>query len=337
MRDIKARASASRNGHRPDPVILRDPCFVLAPPLCFSARVGSMIAQHPQLYGLPETHLFGCETLAEWWGTCRQASFDMAHGLLRAVAQVEYGEQTEEAVSLASGWLRRRLHLTTGALLEELAERVHPRMVVEKSPSVVWRVESMRRALAMFPDARFIHLLRHPRGFGEAVMAAIQEAAAHGLQPAWLLHLASFPPAAGPGEEAEPHAAGDLDPQWGWYALNRNVVEFLAEAPAGQAYRLRGEDVLADPGGTLPGLLSWLGLRGDAEALQEMMHPERSPFACLGPMNATYGGDPAFLRSPALPAKRPAPESLEGPLAWRPDGKGFAPPVRALAREFGYL
>jgi glyoxylase-like metal-dependent hydrolase (beta-lactamase superfamily II) len=324
----------SRTG--PVPVILNDPCFLLAPPLGFAALVGAMLGRHPQLYGLPETHLFGYETMAEWWGSSTQASFAMAHGLLRAVAQLEFGEQTESAVQLAGGWLRRRLHLCTGALLEVLAERVHPRLLVEKSPSVVYNVESMRRAYAMFPQARFVHLLRHPRDFGEAVLAAIDEAAAQEALPPghWLLQLCSFPPA--PGAQAEAPAEGVLDPQWGWYALNRNIADFLEGVPAAQVYRVRGEHLLTEPDTALPALASWLGLRDDPVAVHEMKHPERSPFARFGPPNATYGDDPSFLQNPALRPGRARPLSLEGALPWRADGGGFAPEVRRLAQEFGY-
>jgi hypothetical protein len=321
-----------------EPVVPSDPCFILAPPLGFASLAGAMVGRHPQTYGLPETHLFGCDTMAEWWASSEQATFAMRHGLLRAVAELEYGEQTEATVNLANGWLRRRLHLTTGALLEELAERVHPRILVEKSPSLVWSIESMKRAYAMFPKARFIHLLRHPRGHGETVMAAVREAATQGPLPGWLLHLCSFPPPPpAPGEDPEPEPPqGVLDPQWGWYALNRNVADFLDTVPADQVFRIREEYLLTDPDSALPALAAWLGLRDDPVAIHEMKHPERSPYARWGPPNATYGEDPAFLQNPLLRPERAEPLTLEGPLSWRPDGQGFAAAVRRLAQEFGY-
>lgn len=332
--------SASRDSKTPKPVILNDPCFLLAPPLGFTAILGTMLGRHPQMYGLPETHLFGYETLTEWWAHCSQASFAMAHGLLRAVAQLEYGDQTEAAVALASGWLRRRLHLTTGAVLEALAERVHPRILVEKSPSLVHNVESMRRVYAMFPQARFIHLLRHPRSHGEAVLAAIQEAAAHEPLPPshWLLHLCSFPPAS-PAAGKEPETAapeGCLDPQWGWYTLNRNIADFLEGVPTAQVFRVRAEYLLSDPDTALPALAAWLGLRDDAVAIHEMKHPERSVYARFGPVNATYGDDPSFFQNPGLRPGLAEAMSLEGPLGWRADGQGFAPAVRRFAQELGY-
>jgi hypothetical protein len=94
---------------------------------------------------------------------------------------------------------------------------------------------------------------------------------------------------------------------------------------------------LADPDPYLTQIAEWLGLRTDKEAIEEMKHPERSPYAGFGPINAVAGNDPNFLSDPRLRPYRPkkAP-SLEGPLSWRPDQKGFPPEVIQLATEFGY-
>ena len=67
------------------------------------------------------------------------------------------------------------------------------------------------------------------------------------------------------------------------------------------------------------------------------MHPERSPFACFGPLDALFGNDPNFLSGPTF-----RPHKVKVPLA-RPSrcrgartAQGLKPEVVALAREFGY-
>ena len=331
-----------------------DPVFILAAPRSFSSVVGTMLGQHPQMHGLPETHLFGDETLEQWWSRSSQETFQMAHGLLRATAQLCFGEQTEASIQLAAGWLRRRLSFTSGMVLEELAREVHPSILVDKSPSVVYSLESMRRAYRFFPQARFIHLARHPRGHGDSVLKYLSELAkpeyhlatvdavptlksraALDRVPRWISDLASFPYSSPSHGAGSPSAPG-VDPQRGWYVLNMNIVMFLKSIPRRQWITVRGEDVLTDPDRGLRQIVAWMGLRTDNEAVEEMKHPERSPYARFGPPGARFGNDIFFLQSPALRPARAQVQRLEGPLSWRADGTGFLPEVKELARYLGY-
>jgi hypothetical protein len=312
---------------------MKPPLIILGPPRSFTTVVSAMLGQHPQMYGLPEVHLFGVETIAEWWQQCAEATFNMDHGLVRVVAQLFFGEQTEENVRRAAGWLQRRAHFTTGLLVEALAERVQPRILVDKSPSVVYHVETLRRVYAMFPQARFLHLVRHPRGHGESVMKYLRERRKLGPLPQnhWLLHLAAYPNGDEHAEESS-----DIDPQRAWLALHRNICEFLEGVPASQALRVRSEDLVRSPERGLREVLAWLGLRTDDEAIEEMKHPERSPYACYGPRSAHFGNDRDFLQNPVLRPARAEKHTLEGPLSWCDDGREFSAEVRELAQKFGY-
>jgi sulfotransferase family protein len=328
---------ASAQASRETSELVADPLFLLAPPRSFTSVVGTMLGQHPQMYGLPETHLFGCATMTEWWGVCEEQTFPRAHGLLRAVAELFFGGQTEATVRQASGWLRRRSHFTTGMLMETLAARVHPRIIVDKSPSVVYSVKFLERIRDLFPRARYIHLLRHPRAHGESVMKFIEERKRHGPIPEshWLLHLCTYPDLS-PAASDVLERSREIDPQKGWYVLNHNIDEFFKSLPDGQKLRVRGEDLLQSPDEPLHRIAEWMGVRADAEAIDEMKHPERSPYACFGPPGARYGNDTFFLESPALRPARAKPQSLDGPLSWREDGSDFLPEVKQLARELGY-
>jgi hypothetical protein len=303
-----------------------------------------MLGQHPQLYSLPEMELFSAATMTEWWHLCEvrqganawasHASYPRAHGALRAVAELFFGGQTEETVRLAKGWLWRRSHFTTGLLLEELAKRIQPRILVEKSTSNVYRLRYMQRAEQMFPKARFIHLIRHPRGQGESVVRFIQarESALGPLSHSnWVYQLGWD---RGQGQNGE--KGGALDPQKSWLALNRNICAFLHNIPADRKMELRGEDLLRKPTTVLKQIVRWLGLRTDRQAILAMKHPERSPFARFGPRGARFGADGSFLRNPHLRPQRAKSYSLDGPLSWHPDGLGFSSEVSRMAKEFGY-
>jgi hypothetical protein len=289
------------------------------------------------MYSIPETQLFLKDTMAEWWALCSRATVPMAHGLLRAVAQLYFGGQTEDTIKLARGWLMRRTHYTTGFLLEELACRVSPSVLVDKASIITYHPELLHRAYRMFPGARFLHLVRHPKGHGESVMRYYREAEKLGPIPPrhWLMPLVAYPSSPTSGSALQPNAR-DVDPQRGWYALNQNVCEFLKSVPDDQKMQVRGEDLLINPDPGLRRIAGWLGLRTDDTAVEAMKHPERSPFARFGPPGAQFGNDRNFMTNPALRPERAEPHSLEEPASWREDGRGLLPRVKELAKQFGY-
>jgi hypothetical protein len=319
------------------------PVFVLAAPRSFSSVVASMLGQHPQMYGLPELELFGSATVAEWWELCEQAPGTRSHGMLRAVAQLVFGAQTDATVSLARGWLRRRSHLSSGYLFELLAERVWPCVPVDKSTTYVHRAQTMRQIIAMFPNARFIHLVRHPRGQGESVIKLLKYRQQQGPLPPnhWLLWAAGSKQSPDNVRNGKSSPEADitdviLDPQTVWHTLNSNVCRFLKTVPAAQQLRIRGEDVLTDADSQLGSVCRWLGIDDSAQAIEQMKHPERSPYARLGPTGARFGNDIFFLQDPCLRPTRVQPQSLKGALSWQLSGGGFLPEVKELALSFGY-
>jgi hypothetical protein len=325
---------------------MADPIFILAVPRSFSSVVCAMLGQHPQMHGLPETHLFSCETMSEWWRVCEEQTirhdqgFFQDHGLLRTVAELFFGEQTERTIRYASGWLRRRSHFTTGMLMETLAVRVHPRILVDKSPSVVYNIKFLHLTRDFFPRAKYIHLLRHPRAQGESVMRLMMKLikfTVHGPLPAshWLQHLCTYPDLS-PGASDALERSRELDPQKAWYVLNRNIDDFFKWLPDEQKLRIRGEDLLQAPDEPLRRIARWTGVRDDDDAIDEMKHPERSPYACFGPHGARYGNDHFFLKNPALRSARAKTCILDGPLSWREDGSDFLPQVKQFARDLGY-
>jgi hypothetical protein len=314
---------------------LPPPLFILAAPRSFSSVTCAMLAGHPQMYGLPETHLLCDETLAarsKW----DRAGYHLEHGLIRAIAELHFGAQTEGNVVKARQWIAARRNLNTDLVFKFFADKVFPRLLVDKSPSLIFRLQALHRILVKFPNARFIHLVRHPRGHGESIIKYLQELSkSQPLPPGhWLLHILSYPPSTAEGEFSAED--GVLDPQNGWYALNRNIFTFLESVPRDHYKRIRGEDLLADPDRVLPELAAWLGLRADEQAVNEMKHPERWPYAHFGPEGARYGSDIFFLKAPELRSRAPIRHSLHGPVSWRADGKGLSPEVKDLAVEFGY-
>jgi hypothetical protein len=296
------------------------PIFILAPHKSYTSIACGMLGQHPELYGLPEMNLFVRPTVAEWWRTFRFGHALGANGVLRVVSELYLGGQREPAVPAAREWVRRRRHWGTASLFHEVAEAVAPLGLVDKSPNTVYRTEYLEQALDAFPDARFLHLLRHPRTYGESIIAKP-------LGRLWLARQRSWDLDSG---------GAKLDPQLAWLESNRRIDKFLAQVPESRWFRLRGEDLLTDADQQLTGLARWLGVSAARSAIADMKHPERGPYAHLGPDGARLGNDPSFLERPELQPARSRPASLDGPLPWRADGAGFLPEVRELAVTYGY-
>jgi hypothetical protein len=312
-----------------------NPIFILAPGRCFSSLICAMIGQHPQFYGLLETQLLARDTLQAWWESFGNGVH--SHGLSRAVAEIVYGGQSAYEVQAAREWLWLRRERSTADLLAELAALVHPLVVIEKTPMVTYSAEHMERTRENFPDARFLHLVRHPIGYGCSLLEfyhRFSQVRSASETEALLCN----PESIFFGLMSKPGDVHALDPQRCWYLRQSAVVAFLRGVPPRQQMRMRAEDLLVCPSASLGAIARWAGVRDDPFAIEEMTHPERSPFASIGPWNARLGGDPKFLKNPVLQSAKTRIPSLEDPIPWSSRGSrvGLRPEVKSLASEFGY-
>jgi len=292
------------------------PLFILSPPRSFSSVVCGMLGQHPQCYGLPELHLFFADSLGELQNPHFRGR-TLQDGLLRTLAQLHDGEQTDDSIIKAREWTLARSSWPIRKVFDHIQELVGPRILIEKSPATTFRRDHIDRLLRTYPNANLLHLLRHPRSTGESVLGLRNRFEA--LQQA-----------------AEGRAA--WDPERTWRVCHATAVTATDALPLGQYMRLKGESLMSNLTVYLPQICEWLGIRTDAEAVEAMMHPENSPYAKLGPRGAPYGNDPNFLENPEIDRERLAKikePSLDGELGWRP-GEMFAPETRKLARQFGY-
>jgi hypothetical protein len=112
------------------------PLVILAPGRSYTSVVCTMLGQHPQMYDLPELHLFTCSMIWQWWAIFGKTIF--GHGLLRAVAEINWGVQTEVTIKLAKWFLKQHFHWETVDMFTELAQQVYPLIPVEKSPATAY-------------------------------------------------------------------------------------------------------------------------------------------------------------------------------------------------------
>lgn len=274
------------------------------------------------MFGLAEVNVFASDTvteLLELYKTRRR----LQYGLLRSLSELAFSKQTEASIEAARLWMVDNADLSTSELFRTMQEWAGDRGLVDKSPLHVFTPAAMVRMGENFPDARYLHLTRHPGDMIKSIHQLKTEMREKARE--------KFPALARMGgDNADPDPPDKM-----WLEPHLEIVRFLESIPPERKMRMRGEDLLSDPRNYLTQIAEWLELSTDDDAIEAMLHPENSPFACYGPANARFGTDPNFMEQPAL---RPY-SYKERPLELvMPNGREIelSETLRAYAMIFGY-
>jgi hypothetical protein len=300
---------------------LTEPVFILCPGRSFTSVICGMLGEHPELYGVPELNLFLKDTMGQLWIAAHQSrgggwKKSLLNGLVRVVAQIHDGEQSEEAAIRALAWVEERGNWSTARMYYYLQEKLNPRGIVDKSPPYGAIPANLERLHAAFPNARYLHISRHPRPTCKSMHQIYS-----GQQSMGKLGMANPDPR---------HL------EMKWCQAHRNIMLFTRQLPLGQSMFLQGEEILAEPEQYLLQLTQWLGIDGSTENIERMLHPETSPYACFGPPSARGGNNLGFLENPRLRRGRPREAFLDGPLEFLENGGEFRTETKQLARQLGY-
>ncbi len=291
------------------------PLFILGAPFSGAAYLAAQLGQHPQLYALPELRLFMADSLEELLNIFELSQGPQVDGLLRAVAQIEFGSQSDAGIEAARDWLKRNVHWSVGELLHELAVRVAPSRLVIPDAESPLRPMDLRRLQRHVPGAQVVHLLRHPWTQGC-------------LLSAWARERLFVP------MDYKDHGWKPLiiDPQIPWLRANDNIERAFPQP----LQRLWIEALDVDPLAVRTALCRSLKLPTSDAALNAMSRPEAWLFDGLGPRSAPYGLEPdAFENFKQADLELAAQACLDMPLPWRPDSNGFEPEVLEMARRYG--
>jgi hypothetical protein len=296
-----------------------NPVFLLAPARSYSTVTIALLAGHPDLYGLPETDLFAEATLGEIGNgtpgrlTGQGWQHSQPPGLVRAIAQLHDGQQDAAAIQRAIEWLRARAAAPSTSIMDHVLQLVHPQTAVEKSPSTVGSARALARCMRAYPNARYLHLTRHP-------VSSVQSMNAH-----WSGRLL---PAEIPQEQ---RLRGCLHY---WYSSHLRITQALRDVPQHRWRRLRAEDVIGNPSAWLPHVLDWLALESDETIIDRMLHTQKWEFAAWDTQAGFGGTDPKFSRDPQLRAAPPPEPDVIDP-SWEISGE-IRVRICALAHYIGY-
>ena len=208
------------------------PLFILAPPRSGTTLLRVMLAGHPGLFACNELQLLHFETLKE-----RSAAYSgkfslWSEGLVRAVMElINIG--ADDAKQLLDQFAGQGM--TTKEMFDTLHDWLNsqptppdgqPIRIVDKSPSYALDPLALEKALTDFPDARFIHLVRHPY----SMVRSFEE---YGIGQALYLHEHSH----------SPRQLGELV----WLQSHRNIIDFLKKVPGDRHCRIVYEDLVKAP------------------------------------------------------------------------------------------
>jgi hypothetical protein len=297
----------------------RDPVFLLAPARSYTTVSVALLAGHPQLYGLPETSLFVWDTVSEILampavpGTDSSGRRHTLMGLERALAQLHDGRQDQDALDRAVDWIHQRPGMSTTDVMAHLLRLIYPKIGVEKSPATVASAQALARCMRAFPNARYLHLTRHP----VTTQRSMTQLYSQYLFPASMPH----------GERVRMCVLA-------WHTGHLRIARALQAVPQPRWLRVRAEDLIGDPRTWLPRILAWLDLRHDDAIIDRMLDTHRWEFAYWHGHIGFGGADPHFLAAPALrPAPPPEPDLIDPTWQISDD---IAAKVIALARYLGY-
>lgn len=294
---------------------LPEPVFLLSPARSCSSVVTTMLGSHPQIYGFPELRLFVGDSIDRVMRSPSDAadpwSYYARSGLVRAVAELLFGSQSEGSIDAAFIWLEERSTSAPTAVFDILRAAVAPRIALEKTPDTINNDRNLERCVRAYPDAKFVHLVRHP-------VSTVTSMVEH-----W-------------GRRDSPLTTRELTlvAAQCWFHGHRRICRLREELPPDRFLRIRAEDALADPWSTCQRFAVWLGLDQDPDSIGRMLHPELSPYARIGPERALGGNDPKFLNNPQLRISREEQPS-HFPEDW---GIGLVErqALATLAEYFGY-
>jgi len=277
-----------------------------------------MVGQHPELAGLPELKLFCYGSIGELEASLPRFWIERgikhrSPGLVRAVAQLEFGGQESDSLALARAWLSQRSHWSGADVLDVLLEHLSPRAGVEKSPENVETEATLERLASAYPRARYLHLTRHPVATQRSLQNYYHRIVPGNLTPAQPMSDMAY-----------------------WVETHCRILGFGSTLPRDRYLRVRAEDVLNDTDTQLRSIAAWLLIRDDETAIESMMHPEASPFANLGRAETGIvgGNDPSFLRDP-IPRPAEVLDSLDQPPGWVADSTLWQRVVE-LSNRLGY-
>ncbi|MGI9659262.1 MAG: amino acid adenylation domain-containing protein, partial [Gaiellaceae bacterium] len=279
--------------------------FVLSPPRSGTSLLRVMLAGHPDLFAGSELQLLTFDTLEQ-----RRAVFDgrfslWREGTIRSIMELK-GVDAAAASSLMDE--HEREGLSAKHFYGVLQEWARGRLLVDKSPSYALDRGALDNAEVGFDKPFYIHLVRDPHEM-------VHSFASYHMDQVLFLEDHGF--------RAE--ELGELV----WLQSHLTTLEFLDGVPSERQFRLRFEDLVAEPRGVVERLAEALGIKFHEGLVTPYADLDRKMVDGLYE-SSTPMGDTRFLEHGRIDA------AVATKWRTRQPADVLAAETWALARRFGY-
>ncbi|NKF21403.1 sulfotransferase [Solimonas marina] len=296
------------------------PIIIVAAPFCGSSWLAGVMSTMPDIYATPQLCAFMADTVGELLEIFSLSQDEHGDGLHRTVAELCFGGQRDAEIAQAHQWLTARATRPVTDVLDEIAALVAPRRLLMPETEAPLRPMELQRMRRWRDDTQFVHMVRHPWTQGCRFAAWLQDRL---FVPVDFRDYSRFPPLP--------------EPQIPWLRANCNIDNALGDLGDARVLRVISEALDTDFGDTMTVLARGLGLPHASASWATLRDPAEWRFAGRGPDQAPGGLEADVRGAWSDDAERLARmPTLDQPLPWRPDGRGFAAEVLQLAERYGY-
>jgi amino acid adenylation domain-containing protein len=243
----------------------RPAIFILGPPRSGTTLLRVMLAGHPRLFAASELQLLGFNTLKE-----RSAAFTgkfsaWLEGTIRAIMEIK-GCDADEAKRIMQQYEEQ--DYTTKDFYGVLQDWIGDRILVDKSPSYAFDLETLKKAERDSENALYIHLVRHPyamvRSFESMHMDQVLFLDDHPFTTQQLAELI-------------------------WVISHQNILEFLQGVPENRQFHMTFEELTHRPQETMEAMCKALDLEFHPDLLQPYKDREKKMTDGIYPASTPMG------------------------------------------------
>ncbi|NOY17300.1 MAG: SDR family NAD(P)-dependent oxidoreductase [Gammaproteobacteria bacterium] len=242
---------------------VREPCFILSSPRSGSTLLRVMLAGNQGLFCPPELHLLPFENMGE---RAKNIESYLGEGLERAIMELN-GVGAEQAKDFVKKSEEQNASIET--IYSVLQKAARGRRLVDKSPSYGADIQILERSRAMFKDARYIFLVRHPYSVIESFVRNRMDK---------LLNMEG--------------CDTDLLAEQVWATINTNVFRFLESRPSSHWKIVHYEDLVTRPEAVMRDMCKHLGVTFNPAMLEPYQEGRMTDGVHASSMQI---GDPNFM------------------------------------------